>query len=129
MTKLNYESRVEQVKQKIKEKPENALREIGKFLVKEIRASTPRGIKRKIRLKSGNMLEIKPGRLRKSVGYWYRKKEKDLQVGLKAFYASMIEFGTSTHPAHPFFQKTVEANVGVIQDMIKDALKELNKDE
>lgn len=126
--KLNYESRVELVKQKIHEKPENALKEIGKFLTKEIRANTPRGIKRKIKLKNGNMAEITPGRLRKSVGYWYRKKERDLQVGLKAFYAPMIELGTSTHQAHPFFLKTVEANVGVIQEMITDALKELNKE-
>ncbi|WP_036939432.1 HK97-gp10 family putative phage morphogenesis protein [Pseudobacteroides cellulosolvens] len=125
---ISYESRVELVKQKIKEKPENALKEIGKFLTKEIRANTPRGIKRKIKLKSGSTIEIKPGRLRKSVGYWYRKKEGDLQIGLKAFYAAMIELGTSTHRAHPFFMKTVEANIGVIQSMIEEALRELNKE-
>lgn len=119
---ISYESRIELAKQKIREKPQNALKEIGKFLTKEIRAAAPRGKKRRVKTKSGRIVEVRPGRLRKSIGHFYRKKEGDLQIGIKAFYGPYVE------SEKPFFMKTVNKNVGVIQEMIKDALKELNKE-
>jgi HK97 gp10 family phage protein len=126
MAKLNYESRVEKAKQKIKEKPQNALREIGKFLAKEIRNDAARSTKTRIYTINGKQITVKPGRLKRSIGYWYRKKEGDLQVGSKAFYAKWLEFGSSKNTKKPFLMITVLRNVSVIQSMIADALKELD---
>lgn len=127
--KVTFESKVAEAKVKIHEKPRNALKEIGKVLVKAVRDATPRSReKRLVKNSSGELVEIKPGRLKKSVGYWYRKIEGDLQIGLKSFYAVFIENGTSDRPAYPFFLKAVEDNKDVIQELIQEALKELNKD-
>jgi len=130
MAKMTYESRIELAKQKIREKPEKALQAIGKFLVKEIKLATPKGFgTRKITRADGTVVTVKPGRLRSSFSYWYRKKEGDLQVGSKAFYASFFELGTSKQSKTPFFLPTVEKNVGVIQEMIAEALKELTNEQ
>jgi hypothetical protein len=127
--KLNYESRVALAKEKIKEKPQRALQEIGKFLVKEIRKSTPKFSEtRRYKNKSGKLITVKPGGLRRSIGYWYRKKEGDLQIGSKAFYAWLVEYGDHNRSKNPFLMPSVMKNVSVIQDMIKEALKELNKE-
>lgn len=127
--KLSYESRVDAAKKKISEKPQRALNEVGKFLVKEIRAATPKSInKRHIKTKGGELKEIKPGRLKKSFSYWKRKKEGDLIIGSKAFYAQFIELGDSNHSKQPFFLPTVEKNIPAIQEMIAEALKELERE-
>lgn len=126
--KVTFESKVAEAKINIHEKPRTALKEIGKVLTKAIRDAAPKsGQKRYARNRSGDLVEIKPGRLKKSVGYWYRKIEDDLQIGLKSFYAIFLENGTSDQAAHPFFIKSVEENKEVIQELIQDALKELNK--
>lgn len=124
-TKITYESRVELAKQKIHENPRRALNEIGKFLAKEIRNNAMKSGKTRVYYKDGRKITVKPGRLKRSIGYWARKREGDLQVGSKAFYAVWVEQGSSNNAAHPFLLPTVEANVGVIQEMIADALKEL----
>jgi HK97 gp10 family phage protein len=127
MAKKTYESRIELAKQRISEKPREALKEIGKFLAKEIRDAAPRSNEARTYTLNGRKIVVKPGRLKRSIGYWYRKKDKDLQVGSKAFYAKWEEFGSSNNRKRPFLMPTVEKNVQVIQEMITDALKELNK--
>lgn len=128
MPKKTYESRIEEAKKKIAEKPLNALREIGKILAKEIRDAAPRSTETRTYYVDGKKITVKPGRLKRSIGYWFRRKEKDLQVGSKAFYAHWEEFGSSNNRKRPFILPTVEKNKDVIQSMIMDALKELNKD-
>lgn len=125
--KVSYESRIALVKQKIHDNPRRALNEIGKFLTKEIKNKALRSKQTRTYTKNGRKIVVKPGRLRRSIGYWARKKEGDLQVGSKAFYAVWVEKGSSKNRAEPFLLSTVEANVSVIQEMIADALKELNK--
>lgn len=111
--KVTYESRIEKAKERIKKKPQNALREIGKILVKEIKAITP----------------VKTGNLRKSVGSWFRKKEGDLQIGFKAWYAHLVIFGTKENKREDFFTAKVLEKKDDIQGLIQDALKELEKDD
>ena len=123
--RFTYEERIEQTKQKIREKPLMALKEIGKFLVKEIKKDTPRDTKTRTYYENGRKIKVKPGRLRKSIGYWFRKREGDLQVGSKAFYAPFLEFGTSEQRKQPFFLKAVMKHKDTIQQMIMDALREL----
>ena len=75
----SYISKVDRAKAKIQEKPERVYNIIGQFLSSEAR--------RKAHKKSG--------RLRKSIQYWARKKEKDLLIGSKSFYAPAWELGNS----------------------------------
>lgn len=127
---LNYESNVEKAKKIIHENPQKALKEIGKLLVKKIKANTPRCnlTRYQISKKKGKLVKIKSGLLKQSIQYWYRKKERDVQIGSKSFYAQFIEKGTSKNSAKPFIMPTITENLETIQEMIKDALKELNKD-
>lgn len=125
---VTYESRVELVRQNIHEKPQTALREIGKFLVKEIKLATVKSSKTRTYTLNGRQVTVKPGRLRKSIGYWYKKNEGVVQVGSKAFYAQWEEFGSSNNVKRPFIMPTVLKNVGVIQEMIKDALRSLESE-
>lgn len=110
---VTFESRLEQCQQKIKEKPQRALPEIGKLVVAEVR---------KVTLK-------KTGCLRKSLGYWFRKKEGDLQVGFKAWYAVPLILGTLGTKASNFFMDKIIELKDDIQELIQQALKELEKED
>jgi hypothetical protein len=110
---VTFESRLEQCQQKIKEKPQRALPEIGKLIVAEVRKVTPK----------------KTGYLRKSLGYWFRKKENDLQVGFKAWYAVPLILGTLGNKANNFFTNKILELVPTIQELIQEALKELEKED
>lgn len=127
--KATYESKVEKAKQKIHDNPRVALTYIGQFLVKELRQAAPKSKKKRwVTKKNGTRVLVRPGGLKKYIQYWVRKREGDLQVGAKSFYAPMIEMGSSTNAKNPFMLNTVLQNTGVIQSMIADALKELTKD-
>lgn len=128
MAKVTYESRIEKAKQKIKEKPQNALREIGKLLVVAIRNKAKRSGKTRTYIINGKEVTVKPGRLKKSIGYWFRKREGDLQIGSKAFYAKWVEFGSSKNSKDPFLMPTIIENKDLIQSMIMDTLKELERE-
>jgi len=128
MARKTYESRIEEAKKKIKEKPTTALREIGKLLVTAVRKKASRSKKSRTYYLNGKKIIVKPGRLKKSVGYWYRKKENDLLIGSKAFYAHFEEFGSSKNPKNPFLMPAVFENKDMVQSMIMSALKELEKD-
>lgn len=122
-----FESYVEEAKAKIREKPQIALKEIGKLLVREIKKATPKSRETRSYTLNGRSVKVKPGRLRKSIGYWFRRREGDLQVGSKAFYAHFIEFGTSKQQKEPFILPTVIKHKDTIQEIIEDALKELRR--
>lgn len=109
----SYISKVDKAKKKIQEKPERVLPIIGQFLASEVRRNARR----------------KSGRLRKSIQYWARKREKDLLIGSKSFYAPAWEFGNSNHAADPFLMPTVLENVDTITTLTKQVYSELNSDE
>lgn len=112
--KVTFEEKLEKCKQKIAEKPENALKEIGKLAVSEIKKETP----------------VKTGALKKSCGYWYRKKEKDLQIGFKIWYARRVILGTlGTKANNNFFIDKIMELLPTIQELIQQALKELEKED
>ena len=127
-TKVTYESKIKKAIQKIEEKPRDALKEIGKFLAKEVRDKAPKSLETRTIKINGRQVTLKPGRLKRSIGYWYRKRDKDLQVGSKAFYAKWLEFGSTNNRKQPFLINTVEQNVPTIQRMIERALRGLNKE-
>lgn len=104
---FTFESNLEKVIGKIEEKPYKVMNTIGQNLVKEIRPKVPK----------------KSGTLKKSLGYWARKKERDLQIGYKAFYAPFV-FRTTPDVIRPVVVKNAE----LIKEMINKALDEIRKE-
>jgi hypothetical protein len=105
--KITFETRVPQVIARLEEKPQFALHEIGRMMVPEVRAAAPKGTS---------------GRLKKSVGYWYRKREKDLQVGAKIFYAAPVE-----KRFRAFLLDTFKNRLVVIQQILTKAIADLGR--
>lgn len=103
---FTFESNIDKIIPKIEETPEKVLNVIGQNLVKEIRPTMTK----------------RTGKLKKSLGYWARKKEKDLQIGFKIFYAPFV-FGTENDPIKPVVMK----NAQLIADLIKKAIDEIGK--
>ncbi|AMC94217.1 hypothetical protein AOC36_09545 [Erysipelothrix larvae] len=108
--KFTVESNLTVMQSKIEEAPHKVLSVIGQNLVREIRPDIPRR-----RGKNG-------GKLRSSLGYWARKQEKDLQIGVKQFYALWI-IRRDTDPIKPVVMK----NISTIQSMIGYALDQIRK--
>lgn len=104
---FTFESNVGKISDKIEEVPEKVLNIIGQNIVKEVKPNVSK----------------KSGRLRKSLGYWARKKEKDLQIGFKIFYAPFVF--NHDDPIKPIVVK----NAQLIQDLIRKAIDEIGKKE
>lgn len=81
-----------------------ALRDVGKFVCGKFRKSYYTNFKRRT------------GRIGKYTQYWVRRKECDLQVGLKpnAFYGRYQELGTSKQRRYGLLQKSVQDNIAEI---------------
>lgn len=107
---FTFESNLNKVIPRIEESPYRVLNIIGQTLVKEVRGTLRQFYKKRT------------GRLDKSLGYWARKKEKDLQIGFKLFYAPFVL--EHNDPLKP----VVEKNKYIIQDMIAKAIDEINKE-
>ena len=107
---FTFESNLNKVVPRIEESPYRVLNIIGQTLVKEVRGTLRQYYKKRT------------GRLDKSLGYWARKKEKDLQIGFKMFYAPFVL--QHNDPLKP----VVEKNKYIIQDMIAKAIDEINKE-
>lgn len=102
---FTFESNLDKIIPKIEETPEKVLNVIGQNLVKEIRPQVPK----------------KTGRLKKSLGYWARKKEKDLQIGFKIFYAPFV-LGN-----FDILKSSVLKNAELIKEMIAKSINEIGK--
>jgi hypothetical protein len=89
-TKFTFESNVDKIEAKIREKPAKVLNVIGQNIVRETKAN----------IKATK--SIRRGLLAATIGYWARKKEKDLQIGFKM---SIIENPSGAGP-------------GIVGDMI-----------
>ena len=59
----------------------------------------------------------------KSLGYWARKKERDLQIGFKIFLCTFCFVGEGD-PIKPVVKKNAE----LIRRMIAEAIDEINKE-
>lgn len=121
---FTFESNVAKVIAKIEEKPGKVMNIIGQTLVREIKATT---------LKSQYNTRYKI--LAKSLGYWARKEEKDLQIGFKMSIEANaqgvgpgivggIMTGQEADPLKP----VVVQNADLIQEMIGKALDEIGKE-
>ena len=121
---FTFESNLDKVVVKIQEKPYKVMNTIGQNLVKEIKATT---------LKSQYNSRYKI--LKKTLGYWARKKEKDLQIGFKMSITQNrygagpgIVGGIMTGREKDPLKEVVVKNSDIIQDMIAKALDEIRKE-
>lgn len=93
---MTYEDNFELTRQAIQAAPNKALASIGKLIRDEVKGR----------------LDKKTGRLKKSVGYWARKKEGDLQIG---FYNNF--FKQKRWAA--FYKEAVTAENNPIETVVK----------
>ena len=91
----NYTSNIPKVKYVLNELEEGALREIGRFIVKEAR----------------QRIESKSFRLSKAIAYYLRKKEKSVRIGVKnkskkdPFYGIWVEKGHKIMLKNQYFNE------------------------
>lgn len=121
---VRYESRADEAKKLMSELERAALKEVAKFLRKEV--------KRRV--------HVDKGTLKKNVGTWVRKKEADLQIGIYtrdrakrkgykyAYHAHLIEFGTKKMAAKPFLRPSVMENIDQIRIIEGKYLKEIENE-
>ena len=114
---MTFESNLDKVIVKIQEKPYKVMNIIGQQLVREIKSTT---------LKS----QFNHSRIMytKSIGYWARKQEKDLQIGFKLSImpglVGKIITGQTPDPLKPVVVKNAE----LIKSLIGQALDEIRKE-
>lgn len=112
---VKYVSSVDRCQYTIRELTRAALRDVGKFIVRETnkKAMTLKGMK-------------KSGRVRGKISpyqYWVRKQECDLQVGVEKaghkdeWYGASAELGTSNMPKKAFLRTTVEESINTIVEI------------
>lgn len=102
---IEFISNVDRVNYTLNELTRAALRDVGKFICNKFRAKYYKIFKRK------------KGKVGRYTQYWVRKKECDLQVGLKsfAFYGGFQEVGSSKTKKLGLLQQTVEENIDQIR--------------
>jgi hypothetical protein len=102
----NYKSNIPKVKYVLSELEEGALREIGKFIVREAR----------------QRIESKSFRLSKAIAYYLRRKEKSVRIGVRghgkrsAFYASWVEKGHKIMLKNQYFNEKSGKAVQTFRD-------------
>ena len=101
---VEYISSVDKVQYTLEELSRAALRDVGKFICNKFRSGYY------------GIFSRKKGKVGKYTQYWVRKKECDLQVGIKpsAFYGAFQEFGSSKTKRVGLLQKVVNENIAEI---------------
>lgn len=112
---VQYISSVDRVQYTLAELSRAALRDVGKFVCNKFRGSFY------------GIFSRKKYRVGKYTQYWVRKKECDLQVGLKpmAFYGGFQELGSSKTKKLGILQKTVNENIAKIVEIESQYLSAL----
>ena len=113
---FTFESNTEKVIAKIQEKPGKVMNVIGQNLVREIKATTMK-----------SQFHQRRSLLTKTLGYWARKKEKDLQIGFKMSIPGIVGRMMSGQEADPI-KPVIVKNTDLIQQMIGEALDEIRKE-
>lgn len=123
---VSYTSQANEVKMVMAELERAALKEVAKFLRKEVKRRVP----------------VNQGILKKNVGTWVRKKQTDLQIGIYtrerskrkgykyAYHAHLVEFGTKKMVAKPFLRPSVMENIDqirIIQGKYLKAIEDENR--
>lgn len=103
---FEFESNLDKIIPRIEKAPHKVLNEVGRNVAREARPKVK---------------HIRSGRLKKSLQYWARKREMDLQIGFKMFYAPFLY--EHNDPIKPVVIK----NKDLIQKLLAKALNEIGK--
>lgn len=108
---VEYTSSVDYAQYTIQELTRAALRDVGKYVCRLCNSSAQKlpGMRRNKRVFGG----------KSAFQYWARKKECDLQVGIKhgTWYGVEQELGTSKMPKHAILYDTVHNNIATIVEI------------
>lgn len=112
---VEFISNVDRVKYTLNELSRAALRDVGKFVCNRFRSGYYGIFKRR------------KGKVGKYTQYWVRKRDCDLQVGIKAnaFYGMFQEFGSSKTQKLGLLSKTVQSNIAKIVEIESKYLSSL----
>lgn len=120
---FEFINNTDKVIEKIKEKPYRVLNLIGSNLVRETKTN----------IKASN--SSRRGMLASSIGYWARKKERDLQIGFKmSIVANEAGAGPGivgnmiTRQEPDPILPVVKKNIDLIQELIGKALDEIRRE-
>ena len=116
---VTYTSNVDRCAYTIKELCRAALRDTGKIVCAKFRIAYYGAFKRR------------SGRVGRYTQYWVRKRDMDLQVGLKpnGFYGGFQELGTSKTPKSGLLKGSVQENIPKIIEIQSKYLSALEGDE
>jgi len=120
-----YYSNVPRVKYVLEENEKLALREVGKFLKKEMK-----------KIIKAKMTPSKKSPLLAARSYKVVKKTKSLNIGTygnkknpgRAFYSKFLEFGTKKMKARPFIRPTVQNNISKVRAIVAENMGNVTKD-
>ncbi|WP_297634767.1 HK97-gp10 family putative phage morphogenesis protein [uncultured Clostridium sp.] len=115
---VEYISNVDKVNYTLNELTRAALRDVGKFVCNRFRSGYY------------SVFSRKKGKVGRYVQYWVRRKNCDLQVGIKpsAFYGGFQEFGSSKTAKVGLLQKTVKENIPKIVEIESKYLSALESE-
>ena len=120
---FTIDSNLDKIILKIEEKPYRVMNELGKTLTREMRNTTMK-----------SMYDSRTKILSKMLGYWARKKERDLLIGFKVgvdknpYGAGPALFGDMITGHKDPIKPVVQKNLQNIADLITVALQEIDKD-
>lgn len=113
---FTMESNLDKITAKIQEKPYRVMNVVGQNIVREMKATT-----------MNSQFHQRKKILKKTLGYWARKQEKDLQIGFKMSIPGIVGkmlTGQESDPIKPVVLK----NSKVIQELLATALDEIRKE-
>lgn len=113
---LTMESNLDKIIEKIENKPYKVMNTVGQQLVREVRSTTLR-----------SQFHRRNKILHKTIGYWARNREKDLQIGFKMSIPGIVGkmmTGQEPDPLKPVVIK----NADLIQTLIGQALDEIRSE-
>lgn len=116
---ITFESNVEAIEYSLDQLKKAALRDTAKFLRKRMIE------------KFKNLPGMrKSKRLYRSTQYWVRKKETDLQIGLKhnTWYGALSELGDRNQPKRGVVRDTVFENIDKIHEIQSQYLSALSEE-
>ena len=113
---LTMESNLDKIIEKIENKPYKVMNTVGQQLVREVRSTTLR-----------SQFHQRRAILHKSLGYWARPREKDLQIGFKMSIPGIVGKMITGQEADPI-KPVVIKNADLIQTLIGQALDEIRKE-
>lgn len=104
---IEYISSCDRVNYTLNELTRAALRDVGKFVCNRFRSGYY------------GIFSRRKGKVGRYTQYWVRKKECDLQVGIKpfGFYGAFQEFGSSKTKRVGLLHKTVNDNIAKIVEI------------